>query len=53
MLPHNPASITQSKEQAHATQSRFLALVEAIRPQVQETDVHQIKRWQDEGRDFI
>ena len=31
---------------------RFLALVEAIRPQVQETDVHQIKRWQDEGRAF-
>lgn len=31
---------------------RFLALVEAIRPQVQETDVHQIKRWQDEGRTF-
>lgn len=31
---------------------RFLALVEAIHPQVQETDVHQIKRWQDEGRAF-
>jgi hypothetical protein len=31
---------------------RFLALVEVIRPQVQETDVHQIKRWQDEGRAF-
>ena len=24
---------------------RFLALVEAIRPHVKETDVHQIKRW--------
>lgn len=32
---------------------RFLALVEQIRRQVQETDVHQIKRWMDEGRDFI
>ena len=31
---------------------RFLALVEAIRPRVKETDVHQIKRWQDEGRAF-
>ena len=31
---------------------RFLALVEAIRTQVKETDVHQIKRWQDEGRAF-
>lgn len=31
---------------------RFLALVEAIRPQVTETDVHQIKRWQNEGRAF-
>ncbi|MGY3925782.1 rhodanese-like domain-containing protein [Aeromonas simiae] len=32
---------------------RFLALVEQIRHQVQETDIHQIKRWMDEGRDFI
>lgn len=32
---------------------RFLALVEQIRRQVQETDIHQIKRWMDEGRDFI
>ncbi|MDO2947167.1 rhodanese-like domain-containing protein [Aeromonas simiae] len=32
---------------------RFLALVEQIRRQVQETDIHQIKRWIDEGRDFI
>ena len=31
---------------------RFLALVEAVRPQVQETDVHKVKRWQDEGRAF-
>ena len=31
---------------------RFLALVEAICPHVRETDVHQIKRWQDEGRTF-
>ena len=31
---------------------RFLALVEAVRPQVQETDVRQIKRWQEEGRAF-
>ncbi|MCS3454210.1 rhodanese-related sulfurtransferase [Aeromonas sp. BIGb0405] len=31
---------------------RFLALVEAIRGQITETDVHQIKRWQDEGRTF-
>ncbi|QFI55437.1 rhodanese-like domain-containing protein [Aeromonas simiae] len=32
---------------------RFLALVEQIRHQVQETDIHQIKRWMDQGRDFI
>ncbi|MGH1409794.1 MAG: rhodanese-like domain-containing protein [Aeromonas sp.] len=31
---------------------RFLALVEGIRSRVNETDVHQIKRWQDEGRSF-
>ena len=31
---------------------RFLALVEGIRSRVAETDVHQIKRWQDEGRAF-
>ncbi|PJG59451.1 rhodanese-like domain-containing protein [Aeromonas cavernicola] len=31
---------------------RFLALVEMIRSRVNETDVHQIKRWQDEGRIF-
>ncbi|WP_041207409.1 rhodanese-like domain-containing protein [Aeromonas jandaei] len=31
---------------------RFLALVEGIRSRVAETDVHQIKRWQDEGRTF-
>ena len=31
---------------------RFLALVEGIRVRVKETDVHQIKRWQDEGRTF-
>ena len=31
---------------------RFLALVEAFRPRVKEVDVHQIKRWQDEGRQF-
>ncbi|MGB6189709.1 MAG: rhodanese-like domain-containing protein [Aeromonas molluscorum] len=31
---------------------RFLALVEAVRGQIAETDVHQIKRWQDEGRTF-
>ena len=31
---------------------RFLALVEGARKRVNETDVHQIKRWQDEGRTF-
>jgi rhodanese-related sulfurtransferase len=31
---------------------RFLALVDGIRSRVTETDVHQIKRWQDEGRMF-
>ncbi|HEH9429571.1 TPA: sulfurtransferase [Aeromonas sobria] len=31
---------------------RFLALVDGIRSRVTETDVHQIKRWQDEGRAF-
>ncbi|WP_461606480.1 rhodanese-like domain-containing protein [Aeromonas rivipollensis] len=31
---------------------RFLALVEAIRPQIRETDVHQIRLWQEEGRVF-
>ena len=31
---------------------RFLALVEGIRSRVAETDIHQIKRWQDEGRAF-
>ena len=31
---------------------RFLALVEAVRGQIAETDVHQIKRWQDEGHTF-
>ena len=31
---------------------RFLALVEAVRGQIAETDVHPIKRWQDEGRTF-
>lgn len=31
---------------------RFLALVEGIRSRVAEIDVHQIKRWQDEGRAF-
>ncbi|MGU5699395.1 rhodanese-like domain-containing protein [Aeromonas allosaccharophila] len=31
---------------------RFLALVDGIRSRVTETDVHQIKRWQDEGRTF-
>lgn len=32
--------------------SRFLALVNGIRSRVTETDVHQIKRWQDEVRTF-
>ena len=32
---------------------RFLALVEGIRARVEETDVHQIRRWQEEGRTFI
>ena len=31
---------------------RFLELVDGIRSRVTETDVHQIKRWQDEGRTF-
>ncbi|BBR39173.1 rhodanese-like domain-containing protein [Aeromonas allosaccharophila] len=31
---------------------RFLALVDGIRSRVTETDVHQIKHWQDEGRTF-
>lgn len=31
---------------------RFLALVDGIRSRVTETDVHQIKRWQEEGRTF-
>ncbi|MGU5653476.1 rhodanese-like domain-containing protein [Aeromonas allosaccharophila] len=31
---------------------RFLALVDGIRSRITETDVHQIKRWQDEGRAF-
>ena len=31
---------------------RFLALVDVIRSRVTETDVHQVKRWQDEGRTF-
>ncbi|TNI82513.1 sulfurtransferase [Aeromonas veronii] len=31
---------------------RFLALVDGIRSRITETDVHQIKRWQDEGRMF-
>ncbi len=31
---------------------RFLVLVDGIRSRVTETDVHQIKRWQDEGRTF-
>ncbi|HHQ4594141.1 rhodanese-like domain-containing protein [Aeromonas veronii] len=31
---------------------RFLALVDGIRSRIIETDVHQIKRWQDEGRTF-
>ncbi|MFQ2825099.1 rhodanese-like domain-containing protein [Aeromonas allosaccharophila] len=31
---------------------RFLALVDGIRSRVTETDVHQVKRWQDEGRTF-
>ncbi|HHQ4899455.1 rhodanese-like domain-containing protein [Aeromonas veronii] len=31
---------------------RFLALVDGIRSGITETDVHQIKRWQDEGRTF-
>ncbi|MGL4846776.1 MAG: rhodanese-like domain-containing protein [Aeromonas veronii] len=30
----------------------FLALVDGIRSRITETDVHQIKRWQDEGRTF-
>jgi rhodanese-related sulfurtransferase len=37
MMQHNP---------------RFLALVDGIRSRVTETDVNQIKRWQDEGRAF-
>lgn len=32
---------------------RFLALVEGIRARVEETDVRQIRRWQEEGRTFI
>ncbi|MFQ2271314.1 rhodanese-like domain-containing protein [Aeromonas enteropelogenes] len=32
---------------------RFLALVEGIRARVEETDVHQIRRLQEEGRTFI
>ncbi|MGY3855197.1 rhodanese-like domain-containing protein [Aeromonas aquatilis] len=31
---------------------RFLALVDGIRSRITETDVHQIKRWQDQGRTF-
>ncbi|WP_323917246.1 rhodanese-like domain-containing protein [Aeromonas veronii] len=31
---------------------RFLALVDGVRSRITETDVHQIKRWQDEGRTF-
>ena len=31
---------------------RFLALIDGIRSRITETDVHQIKRWQDEGRTF-
>ncbi|MGL5524534.1 MAG: rhodanese-like domain-containing protein [Aeromonas veronii] len=31
---------------------RFLALVDGIRSRITETDVNQIKRWQDEGRTF-
>jgi len=31
---------------------RFLTLVESIRSRVNETDVHQIKQWQDQGRLF-
>ncbi|WP_322862181.1 rhodanese-like domain-containing protein [Aeromonas allosaccharophila] len=31
---------------------RFLALVDGIRSRITETDVHQVKRWQDEGRTF-
>lgn len=31
---------------------RFLALVDGIRSRITEIDVHQIKRWQDEGRTF-
>ncbi|MGL5451766.1 MAG: rhodanese-like domain-containing protein [Aeromonas sp.] len=31
---------------------RFLALVDGIRTRIRETDVHQIKGWQDEGRAF-
>ncbi|AYV36983.1 sulfurtransferase [Aeromonas veronii] len=31
---------------------RFLALVDGIRSRITETDVHQIKRRQDEGRTF-
>ncbi|MFM4740214.1 rhodanese-like domain-containing protein [Aeromonas veronii] len=31
---------------------RFLALVDGIRSRITETDVHQIKRWQNEGRTF-
>ena len=46
------SGINQHKEQGMQHNPRFLALVEAIRPRVKETDVHQIKRWQDEGRAF-
>jgi rhodanese-related sulfurtransferase len=49
---HRQCPITQGKEQTMQHNPRFLALVEAIRPQVTETDVHQIKRWQNEGRAF-
>ncbi|MGL4249635.1 MAG: rhodanese-like domain-containing protein [Aeromonas sp.] len=31
---------------------RFLALVEGVRARVNETNIHQIKQWQDEGRQF-
>ncbi|MGL5289608.1 MAG: rhodanese-like domain-containing protein [Aeromonas sp.] len=31
---------------------RFLALVDEIRTRIRETDVHQIKGWQDEGHAF-
>ncbi|BBT79978.1 sulfurtransferase [Aeromonas veronii] len=31
---------------------RFLALVDGIRSRITETDVHQVKRWQDQGRTF-